>query len=547
MTARLLAASVAAFVCIFSSGCDRRHDISAQTVDGTTYGVTTVPFRGRWWHYYERGVSWLDGGFLDQAEADFRQCLQLRWTDRRRARTYGMRFSQYFAHRELGAVLLRRGALDEAERELRVSLEQEPSAKAEYLLERVRAQRLAVAPPEPIHIAADAHAASAAGEWASVAIERIIQVGERWRISGSVQSRDKLWYVSGEQATRIPLDHGEFDIDVPINASLALGPAHEQTFPLAALGHAGEAPELTLDGPEDGKIVSGRVWYRYQAQARDSLAHMSVLDDEGVRADVALRGVRAAGMLALDLTEGEHRLKFTVEDRTGHRSEIARTLTVRPSPHQDRSLRAVALAVPLQSPRPTAIRTIDDPMLLSAMNKDGRFRFVDRRADTVLERELKLLDAGLLDRTTAAHAGKRLQCRYVVAGTIMRGAGDIECYVRLITSATGELVAAADAYAEGLESGRENEFFQAVAGRLRQAFPVIEVTTTIAGDAVVLAAGNRDGVLPRMRFSILSDNTGATKPPPVQATIEVVRCDERAARADIVSGTPARQAQAISE
>ncbi|MBA3684384.1 MAG: hypothetical protein H0W72_04000, partial [Planctomycetes bacterium] len=135
---------------------------AARSVDGVTYGTTVQPFRQRWWHYYERGVSWSRGGFWDEAERDFRACLATRADDSRRARTYGMHFVQCFVHRELAAVLIERGRLDEAERELRLSAAQEPSAKAEHLLQRIatlRASARGAPAPQPAPIADELAAA----------------------------------------------------------------------------------------------------------------------------------------------------------------------------------------------------------------------------------------------------------------------------------------------------------------------------------------------------------------------------------------------------
>jgi hypothetical protein len=447
-----LLAAAAALVALCS--CSRRHDLEPKTVDGRTYGVTSAPFRGRWWHYYERGLSWADGGFLDEAEGDFRQCLDLRWTDSRRARTYGMRFSQYFAHRELGAVLLRSGRLDEAEREFLLSLKQERSAKAEWLLDQIRARRAAAAPPA-------------------------------------------------------------------------------------------DPPELSLDGP-DGAVVRGRLWYRYRAQGAVGLSRLRVLVDGMACWDDNLSASHCEGMIRLDLPAGEHRLRFTLADAMGHEVCLERVVTVKASPMQDRSLRAAALALPLQSPRADAMRSADDPKLLSALVGDGRFRYLDRRGDAVLSRELRFIDAGLVDQATAAHAGRRLASRYVVAGTITRGARDIECYVRAILCDTGELVAVADAYVENVEAGREDEFFRAVAGRFRQDFPVVSGKTAMNGADLTLDVGARDGVRARMRFSVLEDNSAAT-PPPVRARVEVTASAHDLAHARLIEGEAPAGSEVISE
>ena len=57
------------------------------TKDGTPYGVVKGLFRERWWNFYERGVSYFDGGFWEEAIADFKEAIRQRDEDQRRART----------------------------------------------------------------------------------------------------------------------------------------------------------------------------------------------------------------------------------------------------------------------------------------------------------------------------------------------------------------------------------------------------------------------------------------------------------------------------
>jgi tetratricopeptide (TPR) repeat protein/TolB-like protein len=116
--------------------------------DGKEYGKVGGAFRHRWWNYYERGLSYADGGFYDEALSDFREAISQRDEDQRRARTYGMHFIDYFPHRELGVVFYRLGDLPEAERELELSLSQFPSAKARFYLDRVRKALIEQKAPE---------------------------------------------------------------------------------------------------------------------------------------------------------------------------------------------------------------------------------------------------------------------------------------------------------------------------------------------------------------------------------------------------------------
>lgn len=469
MKAILAAVSAAALGCCFTSCADRTAD-APKTVGGRVYGVASVPFRHRWWHYYERGLSWANGRFWTEAEADLRQCLAMRATDSRRARIYGLHFVQCFAHRELGAVLLEQGRLDEAERELRLSKAQEPSAKADYLLERV------------------------------------------------AQLRDK-------QAE-------------------AAAPA--------------TAPELVLDGPADDQIVNAKhVVYRFHARSPDGLQTLSVVDAAGkTLAEKALTGADAAGMLALSLPEGVQSIRVAVKTAGGRETACDRRLDIRREPRQDANLRAVALVLPLQSPA-MSLRDDDDPRLVSALIDDGRFRFLDRQADEILNRELKLVEAGWVNRKTAARAGQRLRARYVLAGTVGRDERGLECFVRLIHAESGDVLATADAYAEARDEDQEAAFFEIVAERLRQVFPVLQGFVTATDERVYLDLGDRSNVPAHMRFNVFpaeADQTDAEQRVLMQnernvaAIIEVERSERERSQAKLVSGHLSRSTMpAVSE
>jgi len=126
----------AAFASCAAPQAERREYVR----DGVQYGVTEGRFRGRWWNYYERGRSFLDGGFLPEAEKDLRAALRSRAEDQLWARTYGLHFMpEYFPHRELGIALYRQGQLSDAISELETSISQRFSARAAYHLDRARA------------------------------------------------------------------------------------------------------------------------------------------------------------------------------------------------------------------------------------------------------------------------------------------------------------------------------------------------------------------------------------------------------------------------
>ncbi len=122
-----------------ASGCAGMQGDPRYVVDGVQYGVTDGAFRGRWWNHFERGRSFLAGGFLEEAESDFRTARDGRTEDTRWARTYGLRFLEnYFPNRELGVTLYYQEAYDDAIGYLETSYAQTPSARAAHYLERTR-------------------------------------------------------------------------------------------------------------------------------------------------------------------------------------------------------------------------------------------------------------------------------------------------------------------------------------------------------------------------------------------------------------------------
>jgi TolB-like protein len=124
-------------LCLFS-GCVSSSKDNRYIKNNKAYGVTEGAFRHRWWNYYERGLSFAEGQFYQEAVADLKQAAKHRAKDQRMARTYGMHFVDYFPHRELGIIYYLTGNLNEAGRELALSLNHFPSAKARFYLDKVR-------------------------------------------------------------------------------------------------------------------------------------------------------------------------------------------------------------------------------------------------------------------------------------------------------------------------------------------------------------------------------------------------------------------------
>lgn len=93
-------------------------------------------YRGKWWNHYVRGRWYADGGYYDEAIQDFQKSISLRSKDERSARSYGLHFWEYFAHRELGIVYYNQGKYEDAKKELETSLSTADSARAKFYLNK---------------------------------------------------------------------------------------------------------------------------------------------------------------------------------------------------------------------------------------------------------------------------------------------------------------------------------------------------------------------------------------------------------------------------
>ncbi|MCP4714722.1 MAG: hypothetical protein GY868_06355, partial [Deltaproteobacteria bacterium] len=136
-TQRLIIYSLLFIAVFFILSCNTPPD-PKYNKDGTQYGVVQGLFRERWWNFYERGNSFSNGSFWQEAEADFRQALKQRDRDQRRARTYGMHFVDYFPHRDLGIAYYHLGKYEKALQELELSLSQSETGKTKFYINKVR-------------------------------------------------------------------------------------------------------------------------------------------------------------------------------------------------------------------------------------------------------------------------------------------------------------------------------------------------------------------------------------------------------------------------
>lgn len=105
---------------------------------GDVWCKTKGNFTGRWYDYYERALSCMEGGCYQAALADLKKAIERRADDKRWVNTYGMRFMDYFPHRWAGISHYRLGDYENAAKELKISISREPTAMARSFLDEVR-------------------------------------------------------------------------------------------------------------------------------------------------------------------------------------------------------------------------------------------------------------------------------------------------------------------------------------------------------------------------------------------------------------------------
>jgi len=100
------------------------------------FGVSTVQAE-EWFRLYNQGVRALKNGKYEIAVTKLQQALEVKDTDTKRIKTYGMHFIKYYPNRELGIAFYYLGRKKEALKYLKLSEGMEPSQRAQEFLSKL--------------------------------------------------------------------------------------------------------------------------------------------------------------------------------------------------------------------------------------------------------------------------------------------------------------------------------------------------------------------------------------------------------------------------
>jgi hypothetical protein len=304
-----------ALACVLSACATSSVDVSRYVRDGVQYGKTEGRFRGQWWNYYERGRSFLEGGFYAEAEKDLRLALAGgRDRDQLWPRTYGLHFiPEYFPHRELGIAMFHQDRLQDGIAELELSLAERFSARGAYYLDLARKKRLEqqggdTQPPQVSILSPDP--ASSVG-------------GARTEVVGV--ARDDT-YVSAITVAGKPFDVKVSAPEVRFSSQVVLHPgANQIEIVVTDLSGKTVSSQLSLQSDVDGPVLS----FDTPVVAPGTI-HGVALDPGKVAAvrvmgKTAILAESAAGLVAFSVELRKEDLKpplrYEAEDGYGNRTE----------------------------------------------------------------------------------------------------------------------------------------------------------------------------------------------------------------------------------
>ncbi len=320
--------------------------------DGEIYGKIGR-FRHRWWHYYKRALSYMEGGFWDEAEKDLEKAIHQRGEDQWNARTYGMHFIDYFPNRELGvvyyyqaqeeteedqAILKMKGALNK----LMISLEGDkskktegqPSAKALFYLERTYADLIELKPEEipssDIKIALDKRLVDDAISDDPVTISGTVMDEKHYiksiRIKVDGQPGQPVFLLNSEKdlkkkvsfSKQLPLSHGPHTIEVEAENIVGKEAFYKAEFP------SYKEEEFSIRVDKLGPMIAVKDIRHNPLDAKEVTITVSIKDEDSEISKFTANSkeifVQSNNRAEFTVTDPDEPIKLVAYDKAGNQT-----------------------------------------------------------------------------------------------------------------------------------------------------------------------------------------------------------------------------------
>lgn len=293
--------------------------------------TTSSVFRGNWWNHYERGNLLAERGAWEQALEDYQKAIEKQdknIKDAFRVRTYGLRFIDYFPHRELGVAYYQTGQFEKAIQELETSLSMTYTAKAAFFLNQARREFLKTSgivdttPPRitlPISIQ---------GSVTNLFSVEVNGVAEDENFVSAVWINDRLLFIELAEKKlsfhrSVPLTNGENKITVT-----AADLAGNKTSETLTLRVDREGPMIVLDDLVDGE-TTGTADITLKGLLVDETGILELaVNDQTIRVK---RNIDIEFSQKLNLQEGINLIKIRAKDTIGNTTEDVIHLTYDPT------------------------------------------------------------------------------------------------------------------------------------------------------------------------------------------------------------------------
>jgi tetratricopeptide (TPR) repeat protein len=102
----------------------------------------------KWYQYYQNGEEYFKKGQWQRAINEFKAAVSLEFEEQKRKRTYGMHFTPYFPHRYMAECYFNLGDVENAKKEIDLSLAFQSSKQGEVLQRRLYSGEAPVAPEQ---------------------------------------------------------------------------------------------------------------------------------------------------------------------------------------------------------------------------------------------------------------------------------------------------------------------------------------------------------------------------------------------------------------
>jgi TolB-like protein len=143
----------------------------------------------------------------------------------------------------------------------------------------------------------------------------------------------------------------------------------------------------------------------------------------------------------------------------------------------------------------------------------GRFKVIERAQLEKILAEQKLGMSGILDASTAAQIGKGIGVDGVVCGSITQGGNAVTIDARLIDTETAAIIAAKDAYSNGLSLQNLSQMISDLAAKFKMDLPLLNgYVINVKGEKVTVDLGHKNGLKKGMKCHVYREGAPIVHP-----------------------------------